>query len=173
MHALDCNKVRGYTWASRHALVKRTFRQLLGQYGFHPDVAEPRFADGSGPDICFQLGTRLMLVDVTIVNPLAPTYVATEAISPGHTLAQADAKKDRLHTESAAARHMRFSPLALTVFGLLSQKSTRFLREIGRYTADPTGFVRHASMALSVAVQRGNAGILHAALQNWWSFGVR
>ena len=38
VHAMDCKKVRGKTQASRHKGVKETFRNLLIQYGFTPDL---------------------------------------------------------------------------------------------------------------------------------------
>jgi hypothetical protein len=173
VHALDCNKVRGYTWASRHARVKRTFSSLLRAYGFHPDAHEPRFDGGSGPDVCFQLGDNLVLVDVTVVNPLASSYVEAEARAPGHTLAGADARKSAVHTAMAEARGMVFKPLALTVFGEPSKASLQLLRDISKHTADPGGFMTHALSALGVAVQVGNAGIVQAALVHWWDFGVR
>eukprot|EP00759_Apiculatamorpha_spiralis_P039789 PhF_6_TR38624/c5_g3_i1/m.57589 len=73
VHALDCKKVTGHTWATRHALVKRTLIKVLKQYD--PDPQEHRYEDGKGPDILFQLGSQLTAVDVTIVNPLTDTYV--------------------------------------------------------------------------------------------------
>ena len=37
VHALDCKKVRGKTQASRHKVVKETFRNLLINYGLNLD----------------------------------------------------------------------------------------------------------------------------------------
>jgi hypothetical protein len=173
VHALDCNKVTGYTWASRHAHVKRVFKSVLRQYGFCPDRNEPRFENGKGPDVCFLLGSTLTLVDVTIVNPLAPTYVEAEALCPGTTLAAAEARKDDTHQCAAGSRRMSFYPLALTTYGCLGQGSMTLLRRCARHTANPDGFLRHMCTALAVAVQIGNAGIVKAAVHQWWTYGVR
>ena len=62
---------------------------------------------------------------------------------------------------------------ALTFFGAPSPRTLQFLRACAAATGNPDGFLRHALTALSVAVQRGNAGILNAAVAKWWQFGVR
>lgn len=165
VHALDCKHVSGYTWASRHAHVKEVFKNVLRQYGFLPDHAEPRFfGNGKGPDVCFSLGSKLVLVDVTVVNPLADSYVIAESLEPGVTLRNAELRKDRESLDASTARNMEFWPLALTTFGIPGPESLRLIRRFARYTADPTGFVRHMLSALSVAVQVGNARILLAVM---------
>ena len=174
VHALDCNKVRGYTWASRHALVKRVFKSVLRQYGFNPDEAEPRFfGGGTGPDVCFLLGGRLTLVDVVVTNPLADTYVDAELASPGATLLRAEKEKDRRSIAPSEVRRMDFFPLALTTFGNLGPRSTALLHRCSSFTADPPGFMKHMGMALSIAVQIGNANIIKSAKALWTDFGVR
>ena len=105
VHALSCNKIHGFTWASRHALLKVAFKKVLRQYGFRPDEREPRF-DGEGPDVCFMLSDGPVLVDVTVVCPLAISYVETEAATHGSTLAAAEAEKIRLYSRLAADRGM-------------------------------------------------------------------
>ena len=172
VHSLNCNRVVGYTWASRHAHVKRVFKNVLRQYGFMPDQNEPRFVGGVGPDVCFQLGKHMALVDVTVVNPLADSYVAAEAVEAGTTLRRADEKKDSKYTTLAEDRLMTFHPLALSVFGTPSQSSLTLLRKASRCTADPDGFLRHMFSALQVAVQVGNARILMAATAGWWQAGA-
>ena len=174
VHALDCNKVRGYTWASRHAHVKRVFKKVLVQYGFRPDEKEPRFfPGGKGPDVIFTMGDKLALVDVVICNPLADTYVEAEAAKPGATLARAEAEKDRRHTAESEARRMVFYPLALTTFGAPGKRTMELLRLLSTYTANPAGFLRHMLTALGVAIQTGNAKIAIAATAEWWQNGVR
>ena len=174
VHALDCNKVCGYTWASRHALVKRVFKQVLRQYGFRPDDGEPRFfGNGTGPDVCFLLRDKQVLVDVVITNPLADTYIAGEASEPGFAVRLAESTKDKQYSARAATLGMEFYPLALSTFGTLGPRSLTLLRHISKYTVDRRGFLSHMGMALSVAVQTGNARIVMAAMAKWWQFGVR
>ena len=162
----------GTTRASRHAHVKKTFKSVLRQYGFMPDNGEPRF-NGVGPDVCFLLGGILTLVDVVVVNPLADSYVDAEARAAGTTLATAESEKDRRHTPLVEARRMHFFPLALTTFGTVGPRSLVLLRRCARHTTDPSGFMAHMCMALSVAVQTGNAKIIMAATSRWWEYGVR
>jgi hypothetical protein len=127
-----------------------------------------------GPDVCFQLRDELVLVDVTIVNPLAPSYVEAEAESPGTTLQlAADDLKDRRHVATAAVRKMAFFPLAFTTYGVPSKRTRALLLKCAYASGEGENFLRHALMALGVAIQRGNAQIIAAAHAEWWTSGVR
>jgi hypothetical protein len=57
IHALDCNKVTGYTWASRHAHVKQVFKAVLRQYGFQI-TRNPASATEWGPTCASKWGPR-------------------------------------------------------------------------------------------------------------------
>ena len=118
------------------------------------------------------MGERLVLVDLVICNPLADSYVEAEAAKPGATLARTEAEKDRRHTAESKARGMEFYPLAFTTFGAPGKETKKFLRLLSRYTANPTGFMRHMLTALDVAIQVGNARIAMAATAQWWLNGV-
>ena len=173
VHSLNCKRVKGHTSASRHHIVKSSFISLLRRYGFSPDVHEPRFDNGRGPDICFLLGNELTLVDVTVVNPLAPSYVEKEAKFPGSTLQKAEAQKMCQHEDMASARSMRFFPLAFTCFGVPGNRTLSFLRKCGSFTKDQGGFVKHALMCLGITMQRGNAMMSSSAVHDWRVNGVR
>jgi hypothetical protein len=115
----------------------------------------------------------MCLVDVVVCNPLAASYAAAEAASPGSTLARAEATKDRRHSAPSDARAMAFFPLALTVFGAPGIRTMQLLKRCAAFTSDPDGFLCHMLTALSVAVQVGNARMVMAATPRWWSCGVR
>jgi hypothetical protein len=115
----------------------------------------------------------MVLVDVTVVNPLAATYVEAESQDLGVTLRRADDKKDGKYAALAEERLMSFSPLALDIFGTPSPSSLTLLRKLSRCTVSPTGFMQHMQSALQVALQVGNARILLAAVSGWWRSGVR
>jgi hypothetical protein len=173
IHALSCKKVSGYSAASRHAHVKNMFKYVLRQYGFNPDHAEPRFSNGKGPDVIFQLGGVMTMVDVTIRNPLAETYVDKEVASPGRTLEVAEGIKNTSYLDQSLRRGMAFTPLALSVHGGIGPQSARFLKSVAQETADPVGFMRHMTSALAVAIQVGNARMVLAAREGLWSSGLR
>ena len=120
------------TQSSRHKGVKETFRNLLIQYGFTPDLVESRFDNGRGPDIYFLPGKRLVLVDVTVVNPLAHSYVDKEAAEPSFTVMQAERLKRRTHEEMAGARGIGFFPLAFTTYGVPGPETLQFLNLVAR-----------------------------------------
>ena len=174
VHALDCKKVKGKTQASRHKESKETFRNLLVHYGFNPDLHEPRFDNGRGPDICFHLGRKIVLVDVTVVIPLAPSYVEKEAAEPSHTLRMAEANKRRSHEEMALVRGMEFHLLAFSTYGIPGPETLTFLNKVARaHSSDKNVCLAHLLMAIGVAIQRGNAQIVQSAVQDWYRRGVR
>ena len=117
---------------------------------------------------------KLVLVDVKMVNPLAPSYVDKEAAEPSFTVRQAEHLKRRTHEEMAGAREMDFFPLAFTTYGVPGPETLQFLNLVARKaTGEKNGCLRHFIMAIGVAIQKGNAQIAHAAVQNWYRRGVR
>ena len=119
-------------------------------------------------------GRKLALVDVTVVNPLAPSYVDKEAAHPSHILRMAEGNKRRAHDEMAAARGMDFFPLAFTTYGVPGPETLNFLNRVARaHTSDRAGCLSHLLMAMGVAIQKGNAQVVQAAVQDWYRRGVR
>ena len=174
VHTMDCKKVRGKHKPLATRGSRKLSAYLLIQYGFSPDLVEPRFDNGRGPDICFLLGRKLVLVDVTVVNPLAPSYVDREAAEPSFTVRQAERLKRRTHEEMAGAREMDFFPLAFTTYGVPGPETLQFLNLVARKaTGEKNGCLSHFIMAIGVAIQKGNAQIAHTAVQNWYRRGVR
>ena len=112
-------------------------------------------------------------MDVTVVNPLVPSYVKAEWVAPGNTLERVESLKVKAHSDMATKRGMHFYPLAFTVFGVAGKRTVLLLKEIARYTYDRKGFLRHALQAINVAVQKGNAAILSSAVKEWRKAGVR
>ena len=133
---------------------------------------EPRYDEGKGPDLLFQMGHQLVMVDVTIANPLDPSYVEMESKAPGNTLVRAEATKHKTYGSLAATRGMKLFPLAFSAFGVLGNETLAFLRKCGGYTSDRHGFLRHAIMAIGIAIQRGNAQIISAATFQWRQTGI-
>jgi len=171
VHALTCNKVRGFNRASRHKLLKKAFKSVLRKYGFHPDEHEPRFGDdGEGPDISFAFDDSLLLVDVSTVCPLADSYVHDEDSNPGFLLAKAEQDKITKYGDFAATRNMNFEPAVF--MGTPGPVSLALLRKLSRATADPNGFMTHMLMACGVAISTGNARMVCAAVARWWDHGV-
>jgi hypothetical protein len=175
VHALDCKHVTGYTRTNRHNLIRDTFKKVLRTHGFTPETKEPRLFDGctTGPDILFQVGSEFVLIDVSVVNPLAPSYVEHEARFPNYVFDLKERDKNNKYAESAKARNMEFHPFVLSVFGLASPNAKALIKRLSGYCADPKGFVDHMWMAMGVAVQIGNAKLLCSACKSTALAGLR
>jgi hypothetical protein len=174
VHALTCNKVRGFTRASRHTLLKKAFKSVIRKYGYRPDEHEPRFGDnGEGPDIAFEFADSLLLVDVSAVCPLAASYVVAEDAQPGTLLIQAEREKIATYDDFAKVRGMVFEPAVFNHMGTPGPKTLALLRKLASTTVDPNGFLSHMLMACGVAISKGNGKMVSAAVARWWDYGVR
>ena len=101
------------------------------------------------------------------VDPLAPSYVKKEAAEPSHTLRMAEANKRRSHEEMALVRGMDFHPLVFSTYGSPGPQTLNFLNKVARaHSSDKNGCLAHFLMAIGAAIQRGNAQIVQAAVQD-------
>ena len=101
------------------------------------------------------------------------TNVEQEARKPGACLDAKDSLKVSTYGQRASRRLMTFSPLAITTYGIPSKATMALLRRCAQHTSDREGFLRHMTAALQIAVHRGNAQMLNAAVEGWHRSGFR
>ena len=131
----------------------------------HPDISIAGFGSPSDG----RVDGRTLLLDVTVVDPAAPSYIEAEVKYSGTTMARAEEEK-RVKYAALDDNLVEFQPLAMTSFGELSEESLRVLTRItsvipGRWT--PTSATARTPMdyflqCISVAIHR--TGAEHALL---------
>ena len=70
------------------------------------------------------------LIDVTVVDPLAPSYFqgVAKSLTPGLTAQQAEQKKKNKYDALARAQHCTFFPFAVETLGTFGAGAAKFLR---------------------------------------------
>ena len=112
-------------------------------------------------------GRSLVCRDVTVVSPLAASYVDRAAIDAGTVadkLMTATRKTEKYSTLSSA---YRFEPIAVENLGVFSSTTLNFISELGRRIYVHTGDAREASylfQRISIMLQRFNSVLLHDTL---------
>ena len=117
--------------------------------------------DGKRPDgvtlVPWQAG-RSAAWDVTVIDTLATSYLASTSVTPGSAAEIAAARKEDKYINLITTH--TFVPIALETMGPISAKSLVFLRELGRRLARTSDDPRESTylfQRLSVAMQRFNA----------------
>jgi len=136
-----------------------------------PAVKEPSGLDrqdGKRPDgltlIPWQ-GGRSLVWDVTVVSPLAASYVDRSATDAGTVADMAASRKTEKYS-SLSSTYM-FEPIAVENLRTFSSSTLDFLVQLGRRISSQSGDVRESSylfQRISVAIQRFNSVLLHDSL---------
>jgi hypothetical protein len=113
-------------------------------------------------DIQLALPTGVVVADVSVIHPAAPTYAKTAAVTAGKAAAIRDSEKKRKYL-SADPNGYQFVPLSMESFGRLGEPAMQLLNRLsiaateGRTLLDKGVFVRSALSELSVGLCKGNA----------------
>jgi len=122
-------------------------------------------SDGKRPEgltlMPWQSGKSLAW-DVTVVCPLADSYVASAAREAGSVAELAASKKMDKYTSLAADYH--FQPNAVKTLGPINESATRFLTVLAHKISQRSGDKREPAFIfqrISVLLQRYNSILLH------------
>ena len=165
LHGFVCKMTLGRP-ARHHALDDLVTRALVSA-GI-PCTKEPlglSRSDGetagwsfSGP----QEAGKPLTWDVTVICPLADSYVAAAAREAGSAAEEAATRKTAKYSNIQA--HRIFQPVAVESLGSINASGRVFLSKLGRKLADQSGDDREIGFLfqrLSVLIQRYNAILLH------------
>ena len=165
LHGFLCKKAPGRS-ARHHALNDLVARAMVSA-GI-PVTKEPHGlsrSDGKRPDglslVPWEAGKPLTW-DVTVICPLADSYVAAAAREAGSAAEEADSRKCAKYT--VIENSYIFQPIAVESLGPINASGRAFLSKLGRKLSDQSGDDRETSFLfqrLSVLIQRYNAILLH------------
>ena len=103
-----------------------------------------------------------LIWDVTVVCPLADSYVALAALDPSATVEMAASNKTAKYAGLMSDYH--FQPIAVESLGPANESAIHFLTVLGKKIAQQTGDERETAFLfqrLSILVQRFNCVLLH------------
>ena len=117
--------------------------------------------DGKRPDgmsLIPWLSGKSIVWDVTVINTMAESYIATSSRSTAGAAEIADRRKTDKY--SSLSSFYMFQPIAVETFGPFNQSGLDFLTDLGRRLQNTSTDVRECVFLfqrLSVAIQRYNA----------------
>ena len=171
-HALSCS--RGGGTIHRHNLLRGVL-QAMCLAGGHYSRVEPRgIVSALGPKEGGDLliygaapGRRNLMVDVSVVNPCALSYVGAASVAP---LAAAEARartKDAHYKEACERDGIHFTPLPIEAFGAFGDQTVEFVRRMTHDVRSPppgsrttwacNRVAQYWVQSISVSLARGNA----------------
>jgi hypothetical protein len=127
------------------------------------------FPDNRHPDLSVVAANLETLLDVTIRDPLAPSYTRLAATSLGVAKA-AEKEKVALYAQYIEGQGAVFVPFAIESLGGWGPSATNFARMMALHAEENLGIPKGKALlkfvrTISVAVQRGNARLWLGSLQ--------
>jgi hypothetical protein len=137
-------------------------------------VLEPKHAfseTNKRPDLQVVLASKVYLIDVTIVNPTAPSNLRYSQKVLGQASA-AEKIKIRKYAELSSQQNCIFIPFVIEVYGGIGKMAQDFLNEVSVFAHDHMtvssrfDVVNGLKFAIACSVQRGNALIVLGGYAN-------
>ena len=180
-HAQDCSQT-GQPVTARHNLVNSEWCQAGRRAGcsctIEPLRDQLRVQAGQqaqhtkcAGDILMTTQKGMLVLDTSIVHPMAQSYAASAAQVTGAAAQAREAHKIAQYKADVENGVYEFEPLVTESLGLLAQGSERHLKRLADIAAESgvskSVFKRNTKIALSVALWRGNARIMQKGMQEW------
>ena len=107
------------------------------------------------------------VVDVTVCRPTGQTEMRLRGDTPLASAAQKEKGKHTKYDAQCEREGARMVPFALESYGARGKQATRLLLQLADASEElsAAAFIRHASAALSVALQCGNADVAAKGVQ--------
>ena len=111
-------------------------------------------------------------IDVTVISSLQQATVASAAVTPGHALNFAYAKKMDKAGDSCRAQGIGFVPFVVEALGGFHSAAVRQVRKLGAALARHNGqpeeeASRHLFQRLSITIQKGNSSMITNRKRNF------
>ena len=170
-HPLNCVRQRKTTAYMRHNAtmipIRKRVNEFFGTCQVHPHI---RAADGKVPDLLINLpdGLPPLVIDESIVNPMAPSHLANAAAQPLRVALYRETAK-RSKYAHLIPEPAQFIPMVQETLGGFAPGSLEIMRRIARQGLIARGIPEHETFRalaneMAIRIQNGNAHIMHSAL---------
>jgi hypothetical protein len=166
LHFLTCKQVQPNEGSARHdEVVNALYRSAL-LMGIQA-VREPaglHSSDGRCPDLQLVLPGRMIISDVCVTHPLAPSKVRnrTSWTTTGAARQYQQKKRDK-YKDTAVQHHAELLPFSVETYGGMAPDAIKLLSAMGAMGEEQLGMwprhvvIRHLMGSVATSVQRGNA----------------
>ena len=171
-HPLNCTRQRKTTVYMRHNSTMMPIRRKVNEFFGTCEVGPGKWLapDGKVPDLLIRLpdGQPPLVVDESIVNPMAPSHLAKAAAEPLRAaLYRERAKKNKYCP--ILPQTVQFIPMVQETLGAFAPGSVEIMRRIARNGLTAKGIpesetFRALANEMAIRIQNGNSFIMHSAL---------
>lgn len=180
-HAMVCTQVARMR-TLRHDQVAYAVRRIIQASGCNSSMEPPyrRFRGSDqqgvgnegmhrGDILCILPDGSMLIIDVVITHPGAPTYAQRAARVDGYAAKRAAQEKTRDFEKFADGAQYGFVPFAVESYGRLGTEAIEFIKTLGDAAAaggriSKSAFVANAYKVLSCALQKGNGNVYAQSL---------
>ena len=169
IHSFICKRASGKI--ARHQAINDLFARALASADM-PSTKEPNgllTADNKRPDGLTLLpwsGGKPLTWDVTVICPLAESYIRISRGTPGAAAELAATRKTDKY--ASLPNSYLFQPLAFETLGTINASAISFISDIGRRISAKTNDDREAAFLfqrLAITVQRYNSVLLYESFR--------
>jgi hypothetical protein len=167
-HSLGCARLK-HSVSSRHNAVQQVLAETLRAAGASVQLEPPTGIDDRRLDLIVTAGSRRWALDVSLVNPSMPSYVAAgTGTRAGAVCAAAEQEKIEKYDADARRLGCTFRPFVLDVYGHFGVLARKFLLEVATklseiYGHNFTKLYARLVNGVSATVQKGNAACIYTA----------
>jgi len=167
-HSLGCARLK-HLVSSRHNSVQQVLAETLRAAGASVQLEPPTGIDDRRLDLVVTAGSQRWALDVSIVNPSMPSYVADgRGTQRGAVCRAAEQEKIEKYQDDARRLGCKFRPFVLDVYGHFGVYARKFLLEVATklseiYGHNFTKLYARLVNGVSVTVQKGNAACIYTA----------
>jgi len=171
-HLHACVHETGASVTLRHHRVVSTLATLARSVGYvvrlEPSFAPHAAVDDRRGDLLLLRHNSRLLVDVTVRRPTGRTELRRSEGTPLATAAAAEKAKHAKYDEACGREGLTMVPFALESYGAKGKQAGKLLLKLANASEElsAAAFLQHASAALSVALQCGNADIAARGVQS-------
>ena len=173
-HCLNCPAQFGRRITRRHDHIVDTITSWANKIGARAS-REPRQEEdkrGKRPDIKITIGATTYLLDVTVRNPACPSHASEGAKGKLKVAEKAEKEKTDKYKALAEREKAKFVPFAVETFGGMGAAASEFILNLLKESKDlqhawaPWEVVYGLQHSVAVAIQRGNASLVSAAIHS-------
>jgi len=175
-HRLHCNRENKRGRYHQHNNIQALLVLFAKSLGLDAEQTPGRYRfedDKRTPDAAITIDDTVHLVDVSGVDPLAPSHLKRNKSGPNNAASDREKKKVATYGDLVEAFDVEVEPFIYDLLGGLQQSAVDLLKKISKasHDDDETYKVRmravHRCVAqMSIAIQRDNAQMLRHAFLN-------
>jgi len=137
-HHLSCILLKRTAINDRHDAIRNLFERCARQVNV-PSQREPTgwcVNDDKRPDLLLAFSHKVLLTDVTIVNPLAHSFIQRTVTDPTYCIHQRTKEKTHKYREIIERGDADFNPLVFTSFGAYGKEVETLLHQLNTLSND-------------------------------------